>query len=212
MCSLLRFNLVAFLGLCCLVATAAGQQSSIKRAQTDPNRFHNEGATQSAPGTNRDEHSMQNVDSHFAACLLRANLAEVKLAKIATDRADSEKVKQFAQQLIKDHSAVAEKLAKLVANDQPASPSAKIEQQINERCLAMLQAELESKSGKEFDACYLGSQIAGHMHMIAALDVLAGQTSGPLQQIVKSAQPTVQKHYDEARQLMKQFDSRQVSY
>ncbi len=74
----------------------------------------------------------------------------------------------------------------------------------------MLQAELERKSDKEFDACYVGSQIAGHMRMIAALDVLAGQTTGQLQQIVKASQPIVKKHYEEAQKLMQQVDVRQA--
>jgi predicted outer membrane protein len=167
---------------------------------------------QSTSGTDFNGRSLQNVDTHFAACLLEANLAEVKLAKIAASRATSEKVKEFALQAIKDHTAFAEKLAKLVASPEPLDRLSKIEQQINDRCLAMLQAELESKSGKEFDACYLGSQVATHMRMAAALDVLASQTSGQLQQIVKGAQPTVQEHYEEALQLMKQVDGRQASY
>jgi putative membrane protein len=208
---MLRFSLVAFLGMCCLTGSALGQQSLIKRGETDPNQWRQDGALQSTRGTNRVGQSMQNVDSHFAACLQRANLAEVKLAKIAVERADSENVKQFAQQLIKDHSAIAEELAKLAADAGPIDRTAKIEQQINERCLTMVQAELESKSGKQFDTCFLGSQVAGHMRMIAALEVLASQTTGQLQQIVKSAQPTVQKHYDEAQRLMQGFDGRQAS-
>ncbi len=211
MSSLLRLNSVACLGLCCLVASASGQQSLIRRGESDSNRYHENGPIQSTARTDRNGQSLQNLDTHFAACLLQANLAEVKLAKIAASRATSEKVKQFAEQSIKDHTAVAEKLAKLVDNREPMDRRSKIEQQINERCLAMLQAELESKSGKEFDACYLGSQVAAHMRLLAALDVLASQTSGQLQQIVKGIQPAVQKHYDEALQLMKQVDGRQAS-
>jgi putative membrane protein len=211
MSSLLRFNFVACLGLCCLVASASGQQSLIRRGESDPNRAHEPGAIQSTTRTDLNVRSLQNVDTHFAACLLEANLAEVKLAKIAASRATSEKVKEFAQQAITDHTAIVEKLAKLVGNPEPMDRRSKIEEQINERCLAMLQAELESKSGMEFDTCYLASQVAAHMRLLAALDVLANQTSGQLQQIAKGAQPTVQRHYDEALQLMKQFDGRQAS-
>jgi predicted outer membrane protein len=69
-----------------------------------------------------------------------------------------------------------------------------------------LKKELEGKSGRDFDSCYVGSQIGGHMHMAAALDVLSDQTTGQLRDIVKDAQPTVDKHLDRAKKLMDQLD------
>ena len=211
MSSSMQLKCLAILSVCCLAASASGEQSLIRPFESNQNRTDADQFAQAVPAATLDRQSAQNVDAEFAACLLQANLAEVKLSKIAVDRATSENVKQFAQQSIKDHSAVADKLAALVGNQEPMDRRSKIDRQINERCLTMLQAELESKSGKEFDTCYVGSQIAGHMRMIAALDVLSSQTSGKLQQIVKASQPIVQKHYEDAQKLMNQVDERQAS-
>jgi len=87
------------------------------------------------------------------------------------------------------------------------SQLAGIEQKINERCQQALREELQQKSGAEFDQCYLGAQVGGHMHMLAALEVIGQETQGQLKQVADEARPTVQKHLDQAKDLMKQEKS-----
>jgi len=56
------------------------------------------------------------VDQQIAACLWGGNHNEVELAKFAEDRAKSDTVKDFAAQMIKDHSKSADKLARVAGN------------------------------------------------------------------------------------------------
>jgi len=84
---------------------------------------------------------------------------------------------------------------------------AQIDRQINERCLQMAKQELQQKSGAEFDKCYIGNAISMHNHALAALEVIGRDTQGTLAQVAQQAQPTVQQHFDQARQLMKQLDA-----
>lgn len=196
------------IALCCIAIDASAQQRILRRNQRAGNQPDTNQYIQQTSGTTIEGSSGQSVDNQFAACLVQANQGEVKLAKLAVERAESEDVKQFAEQMIKDHSALAEKLERIAGNQQPKDRRSQIERQINDRCLAMFEEELESKSGKEFDACYVGSQVGGHMHMIAALEVLSNESSGQLQQTVKDALPTVEKHYKHAKELMKEVDDR----
>lgn len=83
---------------------------------------------------------------------------------------------------------------------------AEIERQITERHKEAVREELQQKQGAEFDKCYVGGQVAGHMHMLAALEVIQEQGPDQLRQIAKDAQPTVQQHLDHAKQLMKQLE------
>jgi predicted outer membrane protein len=182
--------------------------------------------------------------------MLNNNKAHVELCQFAAQQAQSPKVKQFAQQLAKDHQQCVEKLQQIAgttANGRPAGstslgaspvpgtaaapatelnrdanatattgrPSmtrgnaalqqlAGIEQKINEQCQQALREELQQKSGAEFDACFLGAQVAGHMHVLAALEVIPQEVKGPLKQVAEDARPTIRKHLDEAKQLMKQ--------
>lgn len=81
-----------------------------------------------------------------------------------------------------------------------------MDRQITERCTQAAREELQQKQGVEFDKCYIGSQINGHVHMLAALEVIQQQGPEQLQQIAKQAHPQVQKHLEHAKQIMKQLD------
>jgi len=97
--------------------------------------------------------------------------------------------------------------------DQPAGQSGAlkelldVDRQITDRCWQMMREELQAKSGPEFDKCYLGIQIGGHTHMLAALEVIEQQTQGELRQVAQEARPTVQQHLDHAKELFKQLEA-----
>jgi putative membrane protein len=147
-----------------------------------------------------------NLNTEFAACLLDKNKGEVELGKLAAERATNEEVKDFAQRMIKDHGQQVEKLQKFVGSDEPSGRRAKIAKEIEERCLASLKKELNNKSGHDFDVCFVGSQIFGHMKMAAELEVVSDYATGELREIIKDAQPTVDKHLSHAKKLMEQLD------
>jgi predicted outer membrane protein len=55
-------------------------------------------------------------DQQIAACLLAQNRNEVEVSKLAEQKAKSGSVKEFAAQMIKDHSQNADKLARVAGN------------------------------------------------------------------------------------------------
>jgi len=55
-------------------------------------------------------------DQQIAACLWAANRNEVEIAKLAEQKAKSDSVKDFAAQMIKDHTQNADKLARFAGN------------------------------------------------------------------------------------------------
>ena len=81
-----------------------------------------------------------------------------------------------------------------------------IEKQITERHTKAVRQELQEKQGAEFDKCFLGTQVASHIHMAAALETIAQQGQGRLAQLAQQAQPTVQQHLEHAKQLMEQLE------
>ena len=83
---------------------------------------------------------------------------------------------------------------------------AQIDRQITQRYFDAVREDLQQKQGAEFDKCYLASQIGGHMHMLAALEVIQQQGPDQLRQIAQQAQPKVQQHLEHAKQLMKQLE------
>jgi predicted outer membrane protein len=81
-------------------------------------RNQNQGG-QNQQGQNQPSNSQQ-LDQHAAACLLIGNQEEIALSELAAERAESSQVKEFARDMIKEHTMMVSKLRKF-APQQSAS-------------------------------------------------------------------------------------------
>jgi putative membrane protein len=200
------------------------------------------------------------VEGYLVNCLLKKNKGEIEISQFAAEQTRDPQVKEFAQQVVKDHQNVVQKLQQLAgagsldanartaadrsaidSTPAPGSPGtdtttlgatgtrdatlanergnrgmqgnaalsqlASIEEKIADRCQQALKEELQSKSGADFDHCYVGSQIAAHMQMLAALEVLSEEGPGQVKQAAEDAKPIVQQHLDHAKQLANDMKS-----
>jgi putative membrane protein len=175
------------------------------RQRGTPERARNDSTRRNAGRGERNDRE-SNLERQLAACLLTKNKGEVELGKFAAERAKDREVKQFAEQMIKDHSNVVEKLEQIVGSQEPNDRRSKIAREIDEQCVASLKEELGNRSEKEFDTSYIGSQIAGHMQMAATLKVIDKHATGQLSDVVKDARRDVDKHLVHAKKLMDQVD------
>lgn len=80
-----------------------------------------------------------------------------------------------------------------------------IHREIGERCLESAKKELSSKSGHEFDMCYMGMQVAAHMEMRDKLQVLKNYATSELQQNIQHDISTVEHHLADARRILDQI-------
>jgi predicted outer membrane protein len=79
-----------------------------------------------------------------------------------------------------------------------------LKQEIADQCLASAHRELDSKSGKEFDECYIGMQIGAHMYVVDAMTVFQRHASPELKQAIAAGEQTAQGHLQMAKNIMKQ--------
>jgi predicted outer membrane protein len=207
------------------------QRPAIDRSQVQPGR------------------ALAGADYFFVSCLRSETENEIALAKLAQQRAQSEEVKKFAQQMIQDHTQFLEKLQALaptepagsaaaavqpterqtrraeikvggredVAQDRTARPATasptggvdmmQLRKELGQQCLATLTAELERKSGPEFDRCFMGQQLFAHLAMWDALKVFGKHASPELQRTLASAQEQTEQHLQEARKILKDLES-----
>src|SRR5688572_10412211 len=98
MCKFLGFSLLAFAGICCpAVAQEPGKP-----------------VDQGAPPAIRREPSAARIawstDQQIAAFLLGCARNQVAISKIAEEKATSEEVRNFAAQIVKEHTSCVEKL------------------------------------------------------------------------------------------------------
>ena len=73
-----------------------------------------------AAGSN-DRGTSASVDHYLANCLLIHNQGEIEINQFAEGRAENEDVKQFAQQMIRDHQQLGEKLERAAESDRDAN-------------------------------------------------------------------------------------------
>ena len=92
------------------------------------------------------------------------------------------------------------------ATGMPTDMHLQIHQEIADECLASTQRELSSKEGREFDACYIGMQIAAHMHMVDEMKVLERHASPDLQAVLQKGLKVAEGHLAQAKEIMKDID------
>ena len=147
-----------------------------------------------------------NLERQLAACLLTKNKGEVELGKFASERAKDGNVKEFAEQMVKDHGKVVEKLEQIVGSQEPNDRRSQIGREIDEQCLASLKKELGDKSEKGIRRLlHWLTNLWPHAHGGDAQGSV-GPHVRPAQRNREEARPTVDKHLAHAKKLMDQLD------
>ena len=167
-----------------------------------------------AVGANAQSASAE-VDQYLANCLSIRNQGEIEMIKFALQKTENAQVRQFAQQLIDDHSQLAQRLSQLTGvnqgqtaiNNAALNQLLQIDRQIADQCTSLAREKLSQKSGADFDQCFIGAQVGAHIEMLAALTVIADRVGGQLQQVASDARTMVKQHLQQAEQLAKQLES-----
>jgi putative membrane protein len=130
----------------------------------------------------------------FANAMASSDRFEIESAKIAQDKATAPALKQFAAQMVKDHTASTAKLktAAASANVTPA-PALTAEHQAN------LEA-LRAASGAEFDTAYKQQQVAAHQQALSTLQGYAANgEAAPLKTFASNTARVVEGHLKEVQ-------------
>lgn len=103
-------------------------------------------------------------DRDFVTKAAIGNMAEVSLGKIAVDRATNPDVKQFAQRMIGDHTAVLGELKNLASQKSLTVPDAVGQEQQS------VESKLSKLSGAEFDREYMKEMLKGHKDALSLFE------------------------------------------
>jgi predicted outer membrane protein len=175
-------------------------------------------------------------DQQIAALIYGVAHNEIEIAKFAESKLQNEEVRQFAQQMVSEHTPGCEAMQQLAGNlvaahegqaatagttreeTRPAirapAPTGgaldwvSIHQQIGQQCLESTKKELSAKQGGEFDQCFLGQQIMAHMLAIDKLKVLSQYASPELREKLQKETQMATTHLEKAKQIAKQLMDR----
>src|SRR5688572_4130122 len=149
---MVRFTRYAAATAACLMMAGAVHAQQDSSAQAQP-------AGQSQPGA-----KAMDLDKHFMKSVAGGNMFEIQLSQLAQQKSQDEKVKQFAQKMVQDHTKAGEELKQLAQ-----SKGVQLPQQLPE----MKQEELQifqTLSGAEFDQAYKSCMKVGHAKNVAAFE------------------------------------------
>jgi putative membrane protein len=156
------------------------------------------------------------TDNTFASQALKSGKDEVALSQLAVQKSQNPKVKQLAEMLVTDHTAVNAKLANIAAKGQPdrrptspgtgpnrtdsppsAAPGAAPE--------SPEVAKLRSLTGANFDQAWLMAIIDGHKKSIALYEREAANSANPdSKALAAETLPKIKHHLQTAEALKSQ--------
>jgi putative membrane protein len=99
-------------------------------------------------------------ESHFLKVMANSNQQEIEMSQMALKRSHNDKIKEFAQQMIDDHTKANDDLAQLAKSKNAELP--KVLGNIEEASVANLASTPDDK----FDQAYIDAQIAAHQNAI----------------------------------------------
>jgi putative membrane protein len=145
-------------------------------------------------------------DPQIAAIVVTANQVDIDAGKLAESRSQSKDVKDFARQMVTDHTSVNKQASDLVkklgvkpeANDTSASLKKGGDQNL---------AKLKTLKGAAFDKAYVDHEVTYHQDVIDALDktLVPSAKNEDLKALMVKVRPAFVAHLEHAKHLQSQL-------
>jgi putative membrane protein len=127
-----------------------------------------------------------------------SDLYEVAAGKIASEKGQSDAVKQFGQHMAEAHSKTTEELKGIV---QAEKLDVKLPTEVNKKQEKMLKALTEAKP-EEFDKLYIEQQIKAHEKAVDLFDKYAERgDNDALKQFAANTLSAIKQHLEEVKKL-----------
>jgi putative membrane protein len=142
------------------------------------------------------------TDPQIAHIVVTANQVDIDAGKLALSKGSSQAVKDFAQTMVNDHTAVnqsAKDLVKKLNVTPEANPTSHSLQQGGDQNLAAL----KKLSGSAFDKAYIDHEVAYHQAVIDAMDktLIPSASNAELKALLVKVRPAFVAHLDHAKEL-----------
>lgn len=167
---------------------SVGCTSTNKAATPDTATQPNSGVSASSPSTSADQ--------DFVTKAAQGNSAEVALGQIVADKTKNPAVKQFAQMMVKDHTAALNELQELAQ-----SKNLNFNDDLPDDAKA-LQTKLSGDTGKQLDKDYMDGMLEDHQKDVQEFtDQSQKAKDSDVKQWASKTLPILQKHLEKAQQI-----------
>lgn len=143
-------------------------------------------------------------DRMIYMALESANTGEIEAAQVALTKANSPRVKQFAQTLIDDHTKVRQEARDLQRKENGDMPNMPPDSSSGAHAAAMQQ--YANLTGRDFDRVFLQNQIDMHKEVIGDVRdrLIPTARSKDLKSLMQKALPSLEAHRRTAESLLKE--------
>jgi len=118
-------------------------------------------ASKQTTATSRSTTSLPAGDRDFMMKAAQSDIAEIQGGQVAKEKASSDAVRKFADQMVTDHTTTGGQMKTMAASRSvalPTTPSAKDERDLK---------KMSTMSGNDFDRAYMASQVRAHRDAVA---------------------------------------------
>jgi putative membrane protein len=142
------------------------------------------------------------TDANIAAIVVAANTADIENGQLAKSKAQHADVKQFAETMITDHTAVNKQATDLATKLKltPAQNDASRNLTTN---ADKTRKELATKSGKAFDKAYIDNEVAYHQSVLETIDkaLIPNAANADLKMLIEKVRPVIAAHLEHAKKI-----------
>ena len=142
------------------------------------------------------------TDPQIVGIVEAADQIDIDYAKLAQSKAKHKQVKDFAQQMITDHSAVQKAVRELAAKLNVTPADSATSNSLNERAQQMMQ-KLQGLRGKAFEKAYIDNEVAYHQAVINATKtvLIPSAQNAELKSALEGATPVFEGHLQHAERV-----------
>jgi putative membrane protein len=135
-------------------------------------------------------------EQQFVKKAAAGGLAEVKLSELADSRASDPKVKDFAKQMVTDHTQANNELKPIAESHKiPVPTRLQGEQEVAYK-------HLEKLSGAKFDAAYIQIMVSDHDKTVSAFEEASSKLKDPtLKAFVDKTLPVLRQHKEHIHEI-----------
>jgi len=148
------------------------------------------------------------TDAEILTFLNTANAYEIEGAELASTRATTEQVREFAQTLQNDHETLRTRIAEV---QEPGATAGATELGETDELVSYhrdAMEELAEQEDADFDRQWLEHQVEMHERALAGIqDALNANPSEELRNVLTEAQTEMQAHLEQAQQLRDQVEN-----
>jgi putative membrane protein len=177
-----------------LAATPALAQSSMSPPSSSS---MSHGAADAAKGAANGVMKLDPNSARFIHTAGIANTFEIQSSQLALQKSSNADVKQFAQQMIDDHTKAGAKLAGITKDDKMPAPPTQLDAKHKK-----IMGSLQEKSGASFDSAYIQAQTKAHHEAVNLFSKYGKSGENPdLKKFASTTLPTLQSHLQHVERL-----------